>query len=196
MSAPTTPQAVLDFWFGRGDAVDPRWFKGGPAFDALIRAEHAATVEAALAGELDAWTTDAAGTLALVVVLDQFTRHLFRGTPRAFAGDAQALAQARALVARGDDRRLGLLQRWFACMPFEHAEDRAQQAESLRLFTALRDDARGTALEAALAGALDYAQSHAEVVATYGRFPHRNPILGRHSSAAELAYLAQPGAGF
>lgn len=192
----STPQAVLRFWFGEADAVDTRWFKGGPAFDALIAAEHGATVEAALAGELAAWATTPEGALALVIVLDQFTRNLFRGTPRAFAGDAKALALAQQLVASGDHLRLSLLQRWFAYMPFEHAEDRLQQAEAVRLFTALHADARGTAHATALAGALDYAHKHAVVVNDYGRFPHRNPILGRESTAAELAYLAQPGAGF
>ncbi len=198
-AAASSPQAVLHFWFGQTDAMDPRWFRGGPAFDELIRAEHGATVEAALAGELDAWasdSTDAHATLALVVVLDQFTRNLFRGTPQAFAGDAQALALAQQLVASGGHLRLGLLQRWFAYMPFEHAEDRTQQAEAVRLFTQLRDEALGTPHAAVLTSALDYAHRHAEVVNTYGRFPHRNPILGRESTSAEQAYLAQPGAGF
>ncbi len=196
MTAAATPQAVLAFWFGPTDTVDPRWFKGGPPFDELIRSEHGATVQAALAGELDTWAGDAQGALALVLVLDQFTRNLFRGTPGAFAGDARALTLAQGLVAGGGHLRLTLLQRWFAYMPFEHAEDRAQQAEALSLFTALHEDARGTAHEAALAGALDYAHRHAVVVGEFGRFPHRNPILGRESSAAEQAYLAQPGAGF
>lgn len=196
MMGSLAPQAVLAFWFGQTDAVDTRWFRGGTAFDELIRAEHGATVEAALAGALDAWAADAEGALALVVVLDQFTRNLFRGTPRAFAGDAKALRLAQGLVASGAHLRLSLLQRWFAYMPFEHAEDRLRQAEAVRLFTALHADARGTAHETALAGALDYAHKHVVVVNEHGRFPHRNPILGRESTAAELAYLAQPGAGF
>jgi uncharacterized protein (DUF924 family) len=208
MKLHTTPAAVLQFWFGSDDAVDPRWFKGGPAFDELIRAEHGATVQAALAGELDHWASQTSGAddaLALVIVLDQFTRNLFRGTPQAFAGDAHALKLAQGLVSggasgasgvSGSHLQLGLLQRWFAYLPFEHAEDRAQQAEAMRLFTALRDDALGTVHEATMAGAWGYARAHADVVDTYGRFPHRNPILGRASSAAELAYLAQPGAGF
>jgi uncharacterized protein (DUF924 family) len=191
-----TPQQVLDFWFSQPDVVDKRWFKGGPAFDALILEQHGDTVRQALAGELDGWAGDAPGALALLIVLDQFTRNLYRGTPQAFAGDAQALALAQGLVASGGHRQLGLLERWFAYMPFEHAEDTAQQNEALRLFAALRDDAVGTPLQDALAGAWDYACRHAEVVQTYGRFPHRNPILGRPSTAAEQAYLAQPGAGF
>ena len=131
----------------------------------------------------------AAEPLAEILLLDQFTRNIFRGTPRAFAGDARALALARGLVARGDDARLDPVQRPFAYLPFEHAEDMACQDEAVRLFTALAADPR-------FADMLDYAHRHRDVIRRFGRFPHRNPILGRASSADELAYLATPGAGF
>jgi len=128
--------------------------------------------------------------LAEILLLDQFTRNVFRGTPRAFAGDARALVLAQQLVAGGAHLALHTVQRSFAYLPFEHAEDAALQAESVRLFTAL------AAADAGRADALDYAVRHQAVIQRFGRFPHRNAILGRSSSAEELAYLAQPGAGF
>lgn len=189
------PQAVLDFWFGAPGTPThgtrrPEWFRKDPAFDTLIRTGFGPTLEAALAGALDDWTVDAPGTLALIVVLDQFTRNSFRDTPRAFAGDARALARARALVAAGADRRLSPLQRSFAYLPFEHAEDLGAQHEAVRLFEALAHESPDEA------GSLDYALRHRDIVARFGRFPHRNAILGRPSTPEELAFLSQPGSGF
>ena len=121
-------------------------------------------------------------------MLDQFTRNAFRDTPRAFAGDAQALAAAQALVAGGGDQQLPPLQRWFAYLPFEHAESAAVQEESLALFQALQAEGGKP-----LCSALDYAVRHHQVIARFGRFPQRNAILGRQSSAAETAALKHPG---
>jgi len=191
-----TAAEVLAFWFGAEDGVAPgtqrpEWFRKSEAFDALVRQRFGATVEAALAGDLDAaWGTGLEGRLALLIVLDQFPRNLFRGSARAFAGDARALALARALVADGDLDRLAPLQIWFACLPFEHAEDLQAQDECVRLLTELSQ------AHPDLASALDYAERHRDAIRRYGRFPHRNAVLGRVSSAAEAAYLAQPGAGF
>jgi uncharacterized protein (DUF924 family) len=198
MPSPTpTPQQVLDFWFGSEDRVDPRWFNGGLAFDALITTTHAALLEEALAGRLSHWPDAGAdAAVALVIVLDQFTRNAFRGTPRAFAGDAQALALAQALVASGAERSLPPLRRWFACMPFEHAEDRALQAQSVALFEQLLADAAGSPHFEVLTNALDYARRHEAVVRRFGRFPHRNAILGRESTPEEVAFLQQPGSRF
>ena len=128
--------------------------------------------------------------LAEILLLDQFTRNIFRGQPRAFAGDARALALAQALVASGADRALTTIERWFAYLPFEHAESLPLQDKSVRLFTAL------AAEDERLADALDYAQRHRDVIRRFGRFPHRNAVLGRPSTADERDYLAQPGAGF
>jgi uncharacterized protein (DUF924 family) len=194
MSGPAAPAQVLEFWFGTSDAVDPRWFGGGDAFDREIGTRFGATIGAALRGDCDAWATTREGTLALIVVLDQFTRNVHRGTPRAFAGDARALALARTAIARGDDNALPPLRRWFVYMPLEHAEDLATQDESVRRFEALLVDA-GPHREA-LAGALDYARRHRAVVARFGRFPHRNEILGRMSTADEAQFLHQPGSRF
>jgi uncharacterized protein (DUF924 family) len=185
--------AILDFWFGTGAvAAAPRaeWFRKDAAFDALIAARFGALVEQALAGGLADWAQAPPGALARVLLLDQFTRNVLRDTPRAFAGDALALAAARSMVARGDDQALTPLRRVFVYLPFEHAEDRAAQAESLRLFAALR------ATDPALADFEDYAQRHAVVIERFGRFPHRNAVLGRESTAEELAFLQQPGSRF
>ena len=188
-------QAVLDFWFGAADDADhlasrPQWFRKDDAFDAQIASRFGTVIEAALAGGLNQWLGPPLGRLALLVVLDQFTRNVFRGDARSFAGDARALTIAQDLVRSGDDRSLTGVQRQFAYLPFEHAEDLAMQAESLRLFAALGVD------HPALEGLLDWAQRHEVIVARFGRFPHRNQALGRVSSAEELAFLATPGSGF
>jgi len=184
---------VLEFWFGAPDSPEfgrnrKRWFEKSAEFDALVRERFQATHEAAAAGRLDGWTERPLAALALVVTLDQFPRNMFRGTPRAFATDPQALAAARGAVARGFDQTLLPVQRTFAYLPFEHAEDRDAQRESLRLFDRL---ARETA-----SVDVTYAMLHYAIVDRFGRFPHRNAILGRESSAAELAFLAQPGSSF
>jgi len=185
---------VLDFWFGAAGSAQhgqPRreWFAKDTAFDQQILERFGARIEAALAGRLTDWAGTPEGALALIIVLDQLTRNSFRDTPRMFAGDAQALDLACRVVALGWDARLSSLQRWFCYLPFEHAEDLAMQRESLRLFGALRDDAQA-------GGALQWAQRHYEVIERFGRFPHRNEILGRASTPAELEFLNQPGSRF
>ena len=188
---PDAAAAVLDFWFD-GEREREEWFRKDDAFDASIGQRFGATIDAALAGSLDAahWDATPEGALARIVVLDQFTRNVFRGTSRAFAGDAQALATARALVARGHDLRLRPVQRQFAYLPFEHSESLDDQREALRLFARLGRDAP------ALAGLLEWAQKHFVIIERFGRFPHRNAILGRASTAEELEFLKGPGSGF
>ena len=188
-------QAVLDFWFGTPD--DPlhrspreRWFKKDAAFDAECGRRFGPLIEQGLAGALAPWAASPPGALAQIVVLDQFTRNVFRGSARAFAGDPLALATAQALVAAGGDRQLSGVQRQFVYLPFEHAEDIAMQREALRLFAQLERD------EPALAGLLQWAQRHHDIVERFGRFPHRNAALGRTSTAEELAFLQQPGSSF
>ncbi|WP_397532589.1 DUF924 family protein [Roseateles sp.] len=192
---PSPVQQVLNFWFGPLSSESdgqPRvaWFKKDESFDDEVRQRFGALLEQALAGGLQSWDHSSFGTLAHVLLLDQFTRNAFRGQPRAFAGDAQALRSALALIDRGLDTKLSTLQRWFIYLPLEHAEDLALQQRCVALFEAL------AGADASLAGALDYAQRHLAVIESFGRFPHRNAILGRPSSAAELDYLAQPGSGF
>lgn len=189
-------QDVLDFWFLPADdpaygSVRQEWFRKDDGFDATIASRFGQQIELALAGGLREWDADgAAGMLARILVLDQFTRNAYRDQPKSFAGDALALAAATALVDAGLDAQLTPLQRWFAYMPFEHAEDARMQERAVQLFTEL---AKG---DARFNDALDYALRHRGVIARFGRFPHRNAILGRASSAEELAFLQQPGSRF
>jgi len=186
--------AVLEFWFGATDSPEfgrsrKRWFEKSAEYDALVRDRFLETHEAAAANRLDAWSDRPLGALALVVVLDQFPRNMFRGTPRAFAADHKALAVARGTIARGFDAALLPAQRRFVYLPFEHAEDLAAQREALRLYERLHGDPTSS-------GGITYAMLHYAVVARFGRFPHRNAILGRESTPDELEFLSRPGASF
>lgn len=189
------PNGVLDFWFAPpGDPEHNRtravWFKKDDAFDAEVRTRFGAAIELALAGALAGWRATADGAVAEIVVLDQFTRNAFRNTARAFVGDASALTAARALVASGADRALPGVRRQFVYLPFEHGEDLATQEESLRLFRKLAQD------DPALADLVAWAERHHAVVARFGRFPHRNGLLGRTSTPEEEAFLREPGSSF
>jgi len=195
MNISADAQAVVDFWFGAPADADHGstreiWFRKSEATDRTIAQHFTALIERALRGELAAWSVQPHSALAQIVLLDQFTRNCFRDTPRAFAGDPQALAAASAMVGTRQDEALLPVQRGFVYLPFEHSESMAMQTESLRLFTRL------AALAPSTAGLLDYAQKHHAVVARFGRFPHRNAQLGRHSTAEELAFLEQPGSRF
>jgi uncharacterized protein (DUF924 family) len=191
-----TSREVLDFWFGAPGSLDagkPRreWFVKQDAFDALVRARFGATIDQALAGGLREWDDEGPqGALARILVLDQFTRNAHRDTPTAFAGDALALAAARRLVDSGADRQLPPLQRAFVYMPFEHAEDAYMQERAVELFGNLAAEYPG------FDEMLDYAHRHRGVIARFGRFPHRNAILGRASTPEETEFLRQPGSRF
>lgn len=194
-----TAQAVLGFWFlptsDHGHShFRAEWFGKDDAFDAMIRTRFAAEVEAALNGQLPL-ADGPEEHLAHILLLDQFTRNIFRNTPRAFAGDAQALALANGLVNQGRDLTLPPFMRWFVYLPFEHSELLVDQERAVELFTHLRADAQ-TLTDAAFDGALDYAIKHRNVIARFGRFPHRNAILGRLSTPEELEFLSQPGSSF
>ena len=177
------------FWFG-APPLQPRtaWFAKDEAFDAEVRTRFGAAVEAALAGALPAaWHGE---PLAEILLLDQFTRNIFRDSPRVFAGDTRAQALAAALSGSAGYAALDPLERVFVVLPFEHAENAALQDEAVRLFGEL------AALRPDLAGYLDYARRHRDVIRRFGRFPHRNAALGRESTADERAFLAQPGSRF
>lgn len=189
------PQAVLDFWFGDGLVLGwpsaPRgalWFGGGAALDADIRGRFGALVTQAVDGGLTGWEADVRDRLALVILLDQFTRNVFRGEARAFAGDARAHRLATDTLAQREDALLPLVGRVFIAMPLMHAEDGASQAGCVRHFEQLRASC-GPAQAEALQGHLDAAIEHQTLITTYGRFPHRNAVLGRTSSPQERAYL-------
>jgi uncharacterized protein (DUF924 family) len=190
--APAAAQQVLNFWFGAlGSAEDGQvravWFKKDAAFDAGISTRFGTVLDEALATGMPNWQATPHGRLATLVLLDQFTRNSFRGEPRSFAGDALALPLALDLLT---EKGFTPLERWFALMPLEHAEDLELQQRVVTEFEAL------AAIDKRIDGALDFARRHRDVIQRFGRFPHRNAILGRASSAEELAYLAQPGAGF
>jgi uncharacterized protein (DUF924 family) len=189
----TMQDEILDFWFAsRGSAEHgkPRelWFRKNAAVDESIRARFGGAVETALQAGFADWDS-ARGALARVLLLDQFTRNIFRETPRAFAGDVLALGISKAAVANGNDRSLIPVERWFLYMPFEHAEDPDAQRVSLELFARLRD-------ETGLSDPLLWAERHAAVIRRFGRYPHRNAILGRESTPEEIAYLATAGSSF
>lgn len=189
-------QEVLDFWFGApGSAAfgKPRreWFVKDASFDADVRIRFGDVIAQALSGGLKDWDAQGPqGVLARILVLDQFTRNANRNTPLSFAGDALALAAATGLVDSGLDRALSPQQRVFAYLPFEHAEDAAMQARAVELFTQLAAEHPG------FEDNLDYAHRHRGVIARFGRFPHRNGILGRVSTPEEVEFLRQPGSRF
>lgn len=195
MTDPTNAQAVLDFWFAapgepEHGAVRDLWFRKIDAADREINERFGPLIEQALRGELEHWAAEPHSALAQIVLLDQFTRNTFRDTPRAFAGDKRALAAATAMVGSRQDETLLPVQRVFVYLPFEHAEGILMQEESLRLFTRLLADAPE------LQSTFDYAQRHHDVVQRFGRFPHRNAILGRQSTDEEIEFLKQPGSSF
>jgi uncharacterized protein (DUF924 family) len=183
-----TPAEILDFWFEGDPAVRrEKWFEKQDAFDTAC-ARYIAAIRAARAGAFDDWSGAAKTGLARIILLDQLPRNVFRGRAEAFASDPVAVAAARAMVARGFDTGLAPLERMFVYLPFEHSEAPEDQDESVRLFETSRADLGERTV--------DYAHRHRDVIRRFGRFPHRNAVLGRASTPAELAYLAEPGAGF
>ncbi|HVO87045.1 MAG TPA: DUF924 family protein [Casimicrobiaceae bacterium] len=203
MALPPLAQAILDFWFDGEpgsasrentgtrpqQASRPEWFRKSEAFDARIRERFGTAIAAAVAGAFGEWCGEPRGALARVILLDQFTRNSGRDTPAAFAGDARALATARNAVDRSLDRELGPYERWFLYMPFVHSEGIADQERAVALFRALAD-------QTGLSEPLPWAERHAAVIRRFGRFPHRNAVLGRASTPEELEFLEQPGSRF
>ncbi|MEW6560192.1 MAG: DUF924 family protein [Pseudomonadota bacterium] len=174
---------VLHFWFT--ESQPEQWFRVDPAFDALIRSRFSALHERASRCELWEWRSAPEGRLAEIIVLDQFSRNMFRGTPAAFATDPLALALAQEAVACGADRTLEPSHRAFLYMPYMHSESRAVQVEAERLF---RENGRPINYSFAL--------RHKAIIDRFGRYPHRNAILGRDSTDEELEFLRQPGSSF
>lgn len=193
---------VLGFWFGRldvdGQAASAKrklWWKKDSAFDHEIKDRFLATYEAIVAGERRDWEEHARSCLALVVVLDQFSRNMFRGTAQMYAADGQCVRVVQSGLERGFDQMLRTDERIFFYMPLMHAEDLAHQERCIELFRALHDQCPAAAKDG-LAKNVDYAIKHRDIVRDWGRFPHRNGILGRASTPEELAFLEQPGSGF
>ena len=196
------PGEILEFWFG-GEPVDQPasserlrfWFSGGERVDRMIRERFARAVEAAAAGDYAEWSHSPRGTLALLLLLDQFPRNMFRHSPRAYASDARARQVTLTGLAAGQDQGLAIVERAFFYLPLEHAEDLALQDRSVALFGALQAAAPAS-LRPMCDGFLDYALRHREIIARFDRFPHRNAVLERPSSEEEKAFLRQPGSSF
>jgi uncharacterized protein (DUF924 family) len=190
VTLPDRATALLDFWFGPpGDPGREQhreiWFKSTDEFDAALRRGFLADYEAAAAGTLQSWEASPEGALALLLLLDQVPRNIFRGTPRAYATDAAACAAADRAVERGFDQLVPPVWRLFFYMPFHHSEDIADQRRALALVKALpRNPDRGGSLRR-------YGHPYIEVIERFGRFPHRNEILGREPTPAELAFMAE-----
>ena len=181
-----TPEDVLAFWFGQERKA---WFRKDPAFDEVIRQRFLATCLAGTEGRLDPWRDTPRGSLALILVLDQFPRNLFRGQARAFAGDPRAREVTRHVLAQGWDKAMTPTERMFVYLPLEHSESLADQEECLALMTAIA----GTPETADLP---QWARAHLEIIRRFGRFPHRNAALGRESTPEEAAFLKEPGSAF
>jgi uncharacterized protein (DUF924 family) len=187
-------QEILEFWFGKPDDLDygksrKVWFTKNPEFDREVRSRFLPVYQQAAAGELDDWKASPQGCLALIILLDQFPRNMFRGQSQAFATDPQALFYAKHAVTNGFDRELLPIQRQFIYLPFEHSENLTDQHQCIKLFSTLQD------YPECISG-VDYAHRHFQVIERFGRFPHRNEILGRETTPEEAEFLQQPGSSF
>jgi uncharacterized protein (DUF924 family) len=192
---PTLATEILDFWLGDGLALgwpsedlNRRWFLGGAALDADIRSRFGQAVQSAMQRELTDWEASLHSRLALVILLDQFSRNVFRGTARAFDGDAHARQLTLQTLAQHEDRLLPWIGRVFLYMPLMHAEDLALQEKCVACFSQLVAEAPA-ALKPKLQGNLDFAIQHQAIIARFGRFPYRNAALGRTSTAEEEEFL-------
>ncbi len=190
----STPREILDFWFGReGDEgygeFREAWFTKDPEFDREVWDRFEGAYEEAAAGRLDHWKDEAQSCLALIILLDQFTRNMFRGDPKTYATDDKAREAARHAVEHAYDRELSPYGRLFVYLPFEHSEDLEDQRFSVELF-------RGLAAEMGSEDLLGYAVRHLEIIERFGRFPHRNEILGRATTPEEAEFLRGPDSSF
>jgi len=181
-----TPQDVNDFWFS--EASKARWFDSKPRYDRQVTARFETLWRQARDGELADWERTAEGALALVILLDQFSRNLYRGTAKAFANDPRAVGIAEQAIAREQHLVMSLIGRAFLYHPFEHSESLAHQERSVLLFRELAETAPAEWQER-LKPFLEYAEEHCDVIRRFGRFPHRNKVLGRTNTAEEQAYL-------
>ncbi|AFY38717.1 protein of unknown function DUF924 [[Leptolyngbya] sp. PCC 7376] len=187
-------QIVNDFWFGELHSEiygtsRKEWFIKNPLFDDQVRETLGSFHKQAKNDTLDSWQVEPMGCVALMILLDQVPRNLFRNSPQAFATDKKALGIAKQAIAQNLDKDLLVVQRLFLYLPFEHSEDIEDQRRSLELFAQLEDNPISQSY-------IDYAQKHFDVIDQFGRFPHRNKILGRESTEAELEFLSKPGSSF
>ncbi len=195
-------QYILSFWFGDSDddaevarQQSSLWWQKSEETDRLIWAKFEHRVAQAQNGELEGWLAEPQGRLACIILLDQFCRNIYRGKPEAFASDSLALAWCYEGLEQGMDRALRPIERVFFYLPLEHSENPEDQRRCIACFEALLTEAEERD-RPVFADFLDFARRHQQVIERFGRYPHRNEILGRESTAEELAYLAQPGSGF
>lgn len=191
---PKRAQEILDFWFG--PELSPQfgkpqksWFIKSESFDQSIRDRFLDSYEAASQGQLDSWQNNPKSCLALLIILDQFSRNLFRHSPQAFQCDPHALKITKKAISQGFDQQLLPVERWFYYLPFEHSESIKDQEKSLELWQTLQGNPDSQS-------SIEYAFRHAEVIQKFGRFPHRNQILNRKNTPAETEFLKLPGSRF
>jgi uncharacterized protein (DUF924 family) len=180
---PISPEDLLSYWFS--DAAKAKWFKPNSEFDGELKARFEPSFKTARSGALASWAQDARSMLALIILLDQIPRNIYRDKPEAFAADGQALASARQAVERGLEARLSAEGRQFLYMPFMHSEALEDQDQGVALFAGL-----------GLEEPFRFMQRHRDIIARFGRFPHRNAALGRQSTEEEIAFLERPGSRF
>ncbi|NJO94531.1 MAG: DUF924 domain-containing protein [Hydrococcus sp. RM1_1_31] len=185
---------ILNFWFGKPDNPNygkphKKWFIKNKDFDEEVRSQFLEVYQQAALGELDIWQKSSFSCLALIIVLDQFPRNMFRDMPKAYATDEKALILAKYAVENRFDRELLPVQRWFIYCPFEHSEHLENQQKAVELFSSLKNDPDSK-------NAINYAYQHLKVIERFGRFPHRNKILNRQNTPEEEEFLKQPGSSF
>ncbi len=195
-------ESILEFWFGTesDDVVVARqhadlWWKKNPEVDKEIGERFGSLLDAAVNGSLVDWLADVRGRLAMIILADQFSRNIYRGTPRSFASDSFARTWCKAGLEIGADRMLRPIERVFFYLPMEHSESLDDQYRSIALCKELAESVPGAHREL-FDGYLNYAVRHCEIVERFGRFPHRNAILGRESTDEEIAFLEKPGSSF
>lgn len=185
---------MIDFWFGApGSQTEGKrrkeWFQKDPEFDRQIQARFLSLYQQGASGDLNSWQDSPRGCLSLILLFDQFPRNMFRGQPQAFATDLKALGVAQRAIAQGFDQALPPVQRQFCYFPFEHSENLAHQHQAVELFASLKDNPE-------TADSYPYALRHLAIIEQFGRFPHRNILLGRQTTPAEAEFLTQPGSSF
>jgi uncharacterized protein (DUF924 family) len=185
---------ILEFWFGKNSEPNygkkrEIWFTKDPLFDEELRKRFYTDYQLATTGSLDTWQDSARSCLALILLLDQIPRNIFRGQIEAFATDFKAIIAAQKALEQGFDKEMLPVERWFIYLPFEHSENMEHQRRCIELFDQLKDDPESTY-------AIDYAQQHFKIMQRFGRFPHRNAILGRESTPEEIEFLKQENSSF
>jgi len=195
-----TPIEIITFWFGTNPTAPlqnkKKWFTSSPAFDQEIKTKFGTTLTQAKNGELDHWLDSPDGTLAFILLLDQFSRNIYRNTPQVFAQDDLALSSARDAIKHGMHTQLAPHQRAFIYIPFMHAEDLKSQDECILLFEELIEKTDDATLKQSFKGNLHYAHQHRDIIKKFGRYPHRNIILNRTNTPDEIEFLKQPNSSF